>query len=64
MHCAPLRNQYGEIVNFVGVQCIVDDKVASSASKHQQPTGVLTVPGFGGGGGSDDDEGDGGFGDD
>jgi arabinogalactan endo-1,4-beta-galactosidase len=30
VHCAALRNEYGEIVNYVGVQCQVNPNVANA----------------------------------
>lgn len=47
VHCAALRNQFGEIVNYVGVQCEVAPDVATAKA----PTG-----GFGAGRSFDEDE--------
>ena len=42
VHCAALRNQHGEIVNYVGVQCMIDANLATAKA--------------GGGGGAAEDE--------
>mmetsp|Transcript_19277 Transcript_19277/g.43694 ORF Transcript_19277/g.43694 Transcript_19277/m.43694 type:complete len:522 (+) Transcript_19277:247-1812(+) len=61
VHCAPLRNQYGEIVNFVGVQCEVTHKFAAqseNASNLAASAASNSAAAAGAGGGARNSRGD------